>query len=172
MKFARRLFTGIGGLAAAAALLALVAPKAAHAVAATLVEIVNTRSTPVPNQDVDAPGRHPYQQTCFSSSNQDGEVNCTMPVIPPNTELVVQNLSMLVNLTSAALYSRLITVGGGANLNTYVPLVAQSSYYMASQPLTQYADPGYSPICDSTTTNGSPSVQLTCTITGYTVSLP
>jgi hypothetical protein len=172
MKLVQRLFMGVTGLAATAALLVLIAPKAAHAVTATLVEIVNTRSTPVPNQDVDAPGRHPYQQTCFSSSNQQGEVNCTMPAIPPNTELVIQNVSMLVNLTSAPLYSRLITVGGGVNLNTYIPLVAQSSYYMASQPLTQYEDPGYAAICDSTTTNTSPSVQLTCTITGYTLSLP
>ncbi len=31
----------------------------------------------------------------------------------------------------------------------YIPLVAQSSYYMASQPLTQYADPGFGVFCDS-----------------------
>ena len=53
-KVAQRLFVGVGGLAAAAGL-AFLAPKTAHAVTAALVEVVNTRSTPVPNQDVDSP---------------------------------------------------------------------------------------------------------------------
>src|SRR5580700_2667478 len=100
MKFVQRLFMGIGALAAVAALLTVVSPKA-HALAATLVEVVNTRSAPVPNQDIDHPGRHPYQQSCFSNANQGGLVNCTMPtVVPPNTELVIQTVSMILG-TSA-----------------------------------------------------------------------
>src|SRR5580693_8024830 len=90
MKFVQRLFMGIGGMAAAAALLTTVSPKA-HAVVATLVQVVNTRSTPVPNQDVDIPGRHPYQQSCVS-----GTFLCTMPAVPPNTELVIQTVSLTV----------------------------------------------------------------------------
>jgi hypothetical protein len=171
MKFVQRLFMGIGGLAAVAALLTVVSPKA-HALAATLVEVVNTRSSPVPNQDVDHPGRHPYQQNCISSGNQNGYVSCNMPTTPPNTELVIQNVSMVINLTSAPLYSRFLTLGGGTGLETYIPLVAQSSNYMASQPLVQYSDPGSTPLCDSTTNDTSQSLRLTCTITGYTVSLP
>lgn len=171
MKFVQRLFIGIGGLAAAATLLAVLAPKAAHAVTATLVQVVNTRSTPVPNQDVDQPGRHPYQQMCFSSINQGGTISCAMPAIPPNTELVIQTVSMIVTATTPPLYTQLITIGGGVNMNAYVPLVAQTSYYMATQSLTQYSDPGFPPTC-ATQPTGTSSAGLTCSIAGYTVSLP
>jgi hypothetical protein len=171
MKFAQRLFMAIGGLAAAAALLTMVSPKA-HALVATLVEVANTRSAPVPNQDVDHPGRHPYQQICYDNNIQNGFLSCTMPNTPPNTELVIQHVSMTVNLTAPPLYSRLNTVVGGISVGTYIPLVAQSAYYMASQPLTQYNDPGFGPTCDTTPVGSNPSAQLVCTITGYTISLP
>jgi hypothetical protein len=172
MKFAQRLLMGIGGLAAAAALLTILSPKA-HALVATLVEVANTRSTPVPNQDVDSPARHPYQQTCFANAAVDGDLSCTMPAVPPNTEVVVQTVSMVVNETAVPQFSRIITVGGGVNGNTYIPLVAQSAgYYMAAQPLTLYMDPGFGATCDAATNSASTNASLLCTITGYTVSLP
>ncbi len=172
MKFVQRLFMGIGGLAAGAALLAVVAPKAAHAVTATLVEVVNTRSTPVPNQDVDHPGRHPYQQSCFSNVNQGGLVNCTMPtVVPPNTEVVIQTVSMILGTSAPPQYSQLITFGGGTAFDTYIPLVAQTNYYMATQSVNQYADPGSQIECAAALT-GTGAGGFTCAIAGYTVSLP
>jgi hypothetical protein len=169
MKLVQRLFMGFGGLAAAAALLTLFSPKA-HALVATLVEVVNTRSTPVPNQDVDHPARHPYQQICFNNTIQGGDLSCQTPAAPPNTEVVIQNVSMIVSSNVAPQVSRIITVGGGVSINTYIPLVAQTGNYMVSQQLTQYVDPGTSATCD--TQLNSTNAQLICTITGYTVSLP
>jgi hypothetical protein len=78
-----------GAVALAAGVLTLAFPHAAHAVAAALVEVTNTRSNPVPNQDADAPGRHPYQQSCSATS-----ITCFMPVFPPNTEVVIQTVSL------------------------------------------------------------------------------
>jgi len=171
MKFVQRLFMGIGALAAVAALLTVVSPKA-HALAATLVEVVNTRSTPVPNQDVDHPGRHPYQQSCFSNVNQGGIVDCIMPtVVPANTEVVIQTVSMILGASTPPQYSQLITFGGGTALDTYIPLVAQTNYYMATQPLNQYADPGSQIEC-ATALTGTGAGGFTCAIAGYTVSLP
>jgi hypothetical protein len=66
----------------------------------------------------------------------------------------------------------LSSVGGGVGVNTYIPLVAEpDGSFAVTQPLTQYADPGGSASCsDSTITHGAGS--FTCTITGYTISLP
>jgi hypothetical protein len=167
MKFVQRLLMGIGGLAAAAALLAVLAPKAAHAVTATLVEVVNTRSTPVPNQDVDAPGRHPYSQTC-SSTGSGNFFGCDMPTVPPNTEVVIQNVSMLLSGGSPTSGS-LVSTSGGQVVTAYIPLVAVGGpYFSASQPITQYIDPGTVAACYGP----FGFTGFSCTISGYTVSLP
>jgi hypothetical protein len=155
-----------GAVALAAGVLTLAFPRAAHAVAAVLVEVTNTRSNPVPNQDVDAPGRHPYQQSCSTTS-----ITCFMPVVPPNTEVVIQTVSMTFSGgTPGSLI--LSSVGGGVGVNTYIPLVAEpDGSFAVTQPLTQYADPGGSTSCsDSTIAHSAGS--FTCTITGYSISLP
>jgi len=169
MKFVQRLLMAIGGLGAAAALLTMVSPKA-HALVATLVEVANTRSTPVPNQDVDHPGRHPYQQICYNNTIQDGDLSCQTPAVPANTEVVIQNVSMILSGNVVPQVSRIITSGGGVVINTYIPLVAQAGNFSISQPLTQYIDPGTFATCDAQL--NSTNAQLVCTITGYTVSLP
>jgi len=162
MKFVSRLFMGIGGLAAAAVALTILSPKA-HAVVATLVQVANTRSTPVPNQDVDSPGRHPYEQTCgFVASG------CTFPAVPANTELVIQTVSVFINGGSPT-FAQLGTAGGGNLVSLYIPLIAAGGgNYAAVQQITAYVDPGSAPNCDGPTNSST----FVCTITGYTVSLP
>jgi hypothetical protein len=163
MKFVKRLFMGIGGLAAAAALLTVLSPRA-HALVATLVEVANTRSTPVPNQDVDHPGRHPYQQQCTSFSS-----GCTMPIVPPNTEVVIQMVSVYTNGVSLA-YSGLGTTAAGNTVSTFIPLVAVGGgNFVGTQQITQYMDPGTAATCANPIFN---SDSFSCTISGYTVSLP
>jgi len=156
-----------GAVALAAGVLTLAFPRAAHAVAAVLVEVTNTRSNPVPNQDADAPGRHPYQQSCSAFV----KVTCFMPVVPPNTEVVIQTVSMSFSGgTPGSLI--LSSVGGGVGVDTYVPLVAEpDGTFAVTQPLTQYADPGGSISCSNSIINHAAG-SFTCTITGYTISLP
>jgi hypothetical protein len=173
MKFVQRLFMGIGGLAAAAVALTMLSPKA-HALVATLVEVANTRSTPVPNQDVDAPGRHAYQSSCtVDGTNQNQTLTCQMPTVPPNTELVIQNLSMVLYNTTPVYPANFSTQVGAALSYTYVLLAEQSGIaYVANQALTQYSDPGSTPICSFQAISSNPNAELSCSITGYTVSLP
>ena len=52
MKFAQRFLMGMGGLGLLAAAGLLVAPRPAHAIAAALVDVVNTTSAPAITQDV------------------------------------------------------------------------------------------------------------------------
>ena len=51
MKFLKSLLMGTGGVALAALVLALLAPRAAHAVVATAVQVVNTSANPAITED-------------------------------------------------------------------------------------------------------------------------
>ena len=160
-----------GAMALAAGVVTLAFPRAAHSFAAVLVQVTNTASTPVPNQDVDAPGRHPYQQTCSSANSE----SCVMPVVPANTELVIQTVSMVSTQTMVAPLGELSTVGGGVQaVSSFSMGAQQGGQYAATQPLIQYADPGSQPTCLTTAQHSfdSTSVTFTCMVTGYTISLP
>ena len=88
MKIAKSLLMGIGSVVLAGLILALLAPKATRAIAATAVQVVNTAAAPLPIYDVDAPGRHVFQQEC-SSTTVEG---CTLsPVVPSGMVFVVQS---------------------------------------------------------------------------------
>jgi len=52
MKFAKSILIGTGSLVLAGLILALLAPKAAHAVAATAVQVMNTAAAPAITQDI------------------------------------------------------------------------------------------------------------------------
>ena len=61
----KRIAMAIGGVVVAALLLALVAPKAVHAIVSTLVTVANTSSNPVPARDVDNSANFPFSgQIC------------------------------------------------------------------------------------------------------------
>src|SRR5580704_6162253 len=96
MKFAKSFLLGTGAAVLAGFVLTLVAPRAAHAVAAALVQVVNTRSNPVPNQDVDHPGRHAFQASCTITSVFDNIFCDPQPQPPAGTEFVIQNISMFL----------------------------------------------------------------------------
>lgn len=57
MRFVNRFLMGVGSVVLLAMLLAVAAPKATHALVATLVQVSNTTANPVPNKDVDNPDR-------------------------------------------------------------------------------------------------------------------
>jgi hypothetical protein len=165
----------LGYQAAACALLVatflIIGPPTVRAAVAALVQVANTRSTPVPNQDVDHPARHPYQQTCQGSSSS-GPVDCFMPIVPADTEVVIQTVSMLlVGGTTTPQFGLFSAVAGGQSASVYLPLFVQSGpASVSTQALTRYADPGSSPTCgiNGLSTQGT----LYCTIIGYSVSLP
>jgi hypothetical protein len=155
------------------ATLVLVTPRASHALAAALVQVTNTPSSPVPNQDVDAPGRHPFAATC------SGVSFCSFPTVLAGTELVIQTLVGQISPCPGApqAFVQLGTTTGGtqtvAALLTF-NLSAPGFGAGVTQSLTAYADPGTAPICSGGAV-AVPEANLptvTCFITGYTVSLP
>jgi len=169
---------GTGGVVLAGLFLTLLLPKAAHAVVASLVQVVNTRSTPVPNQDVDHPGRHAFQASCSVTSSFNNIFCDPQPQPPTGTEFVIQNISMLLpNLPNgvAPQYSQLYSVVGGFSAASFFPFTQQgANTFVLNQAFNSYSDPGPSnPIqCYVLLTGPANGSQLTCIVTGYTVSVP
>src|ERR1700690_1584767 len=68
MNFAKRILMFVGFVVLAAILTSVLAPKATHALVATLVQVSNTPSSPVPNRDVDSPAHATVVPLgCFAS---------------------------------------------------------------------------------------------------------
>jgi len=87
-----------GAAAIVAAALVLAAPRAAHAIAATLVQVVNTTANPVPNLDAERIARIPYESTQTPQGNcpnSNAIQACNFAFTPPPTgyRLVVENVS-------------------------------------------------------------------------------
>ena len=137
MKFVQRLFVAIGGLGAAAALLTIVSPKA-HALVATLVEVVNTASNPVINQDRDSQARNFYQ---FEQSCSGSPCSLFYPAVPTGKRLIIQHVSVTV-VASAADVSSIRMSGSGTS--QFLPVVlAPNSFsgqfdYLANEWISLY----------------------------------
>jgi hypothetical protein len=159
-----------GAVALAVCMLTLAVPRAAHAIAATLVQVTNTTANPVIIQNVDAPGRSPYQKTCSFIGTQH---SCTLPAVPADTELVIQTVSIEVT-SGVPTTGFLTTTGGGGVVTMLFPVnVSLGDFVSVTQPLTMYADPGTSPYCGVPLPSTEPAgATIQFSITGYTVSLP
>jgi hypothetical protein len=180
MKLINNRFVQAAAALGVLATLALVTPRAAHALAAALVQVTNTSANPVPNQDVDAPGRHRYQSTCVTNTGDSlgKQFVCSLSAVPANTELVLQTVSILAETPNPPAIGQLETTAGGVVSVAAFPVVNSgfsefgTAIATATQPLTLYADPGTQPECSVTVASAPAIPAMTCTVSGYTVSLP
>src|SRR5271156_2244190 len=78
MQFAKSLLIGLGTVLLAALLLVVAAPKSAHAVVATLVQVANTSADPVPILEQEAQSAFVAQGTCQVSPGA-----CTVDTLYP-----------------------------------------------------------------------------------------
>ena len=171
-----------GAAALAAGVLILAAPRAVHAVAATLVQVTNTTADPVPNKDVDNPARHPFAAACTAQSDGfDGPASCNpAPAPPTGVETVIQSVSILVTRgpsTAAPIETFYTFVTGGQTYQSYVPFITQQSAsntgtWVGNQTTTIYEDPSSGQQCSAVQSDETTEFTIYCTVTGYTVSLP
>jgi hypothetical protein len=164
MKLARTLLMGFGSVALVAAFLILVAPKSAHAVVATLVQVANTSTNPVPNADVNAPGDEPFQ-TLICVAFPAGSFPCTSGTIPESfgvptvtsdsltvKRLVVENISGFCvvggSQTIGLVTLEFSTIANSVNSINLASLAQMSTaigatgFSHVSFPAPVYADPG------------------------------
>jgi hypothetical protein len=163
MGLAKRLLMGMGAVTFAVLIGTVLAPKAAHALVSTLVQVVNTPANPVPNADVNAPGEEPFQ-TALCLAIPGGSCP-SLPfnfVVPATTSdgltvkrLVIEEMNVVCTITGTASHIQTYMptlmnenqVNGEAHVaNTYLPLSpsspGNSSVLVSSLAARAYADPG------------------------------
>ena len=154
MKITKRLMFGSGGIVLAAMVVVLLAPKTAHAVVATLVQVANTPSSPVPNRDIDNPALQPWHMllkltnpTPYGSQfAYSGQFN-----VPANKRLVIETTSLTDNNPGPYLGEIGVSTSVGGQYAPYgLPLqfglvvISGQTYPFAYGTLSArfYADPG------------------------------
>jgi hypothetical protein len=179
MKFAKSMLIGTLGVVLAGLILALVAPKTAHALAATLVQVTNTSANPVPNQDVDNPAQNFYQSV-NSTSGCSGTCVVTFAAVPAGKRLIIQQVSSLVTIgVSAGTPPADVELRGqgGSNVFQFIPIVPAPANYGAQTQFTAHAgvlasyDSGQIPTVDAFIPSGQ-TYELLASISGYMVNIP
>ncbi|MGA7913912.1 MAG: hypothetical protein WCA00_01655 [Candidatus Acidiferrales bacterium] len=139
MNTARKALTTLGGIFLAALLLTALAPRAARGVAAALVQVVNTTANPVPDRDVDMPGRHAvtlgFDDESDSGSAIFTNLDQTPFVVPSGKRLVVESVNGVVELLHSTLTNGgyyYVSCGVGTGTNAYtsnVNVVPQATFF-------------------------------------------
>jgi hypothetical protein len=155
MNFAKRLSMLAGAAVLVAVCASLLAPKATHALVATLVQIGNTRATPVPNSDVDNPARATVVPlTCQAFGDPgDGSLLCNLGLgpntaytVPAGQRLVIEQVSAFCQATpsNSIPYANLNLTEAGTNLAVAFALNSKQNDEFVTQSVRYYADPGTS----------------------------
>lgn len=96
MKNVKSILIGTSSFVLAGLVLTLLAPKAAHAIAATLVQVTNTAASPVVTLATDNPGRDTFQAVFQTPCTGGlGSISCN-GINVPSTDGAGQAVSMLV----------------------------------------------------------------------------
>jgi hypothetical protein len=150
MQLAKRLFMGFGVVAFVAMSFMLAAPKAVHAIVATLVQVANTSANPVPNSDVNNPDKATLL-VLGCQGNADGNANFTCD---PNSTIPVGQRFAIDRVEADCFTTAGITFGnahlslteGGSPTAHVLPLnsleTGFNTEYVLSMPVRFYADAG------------------------------
>lgn len=161
MKFAKSILTGIGAVVLAGLILALLAPKAAHAIVATAVQVENTVASPVVSQSI-LPGT-PFTAICFTS-----ETSCVLkPSTPAGYTFHATYFSEFVehSATASADAYALDYVQNGSPVGILEIGTPVIGFTITSHPVDWYIDP--STEITATLLQPSSFVNLKATVSGY-----
>jgi len=138
------------GFVLAGAIGAAFGTRRAEAVVATLVEIVNPATSPLPTSSVDAtdPGRIAYQSTLsigLGGTGCSGEVcSLSFPPVLAGHRVVVQQISVFANITTPALGPADIRISLNGSLLLEFTVPASPNTLAFVQPLQLALDPSNS----------------------------
>jgi hypothetical protein len=190
MNFLRKTASAFGALLFAALLIAALAPKAAHGVVATLVQVANTATNPVPNRDID---NGPRQGVTLSAQAAGNNINFlplfdvadpfnTAPyTVPAGKRLLVQFISGRfqtpagAHILDASIDGAVRAHPGAANgllpinevLAPQLITAGNFNIYQVSQPLWLFEDAGATPSLNVALTSGSFSTNGFFFVRGY-----
>jgi hypothetical protein len=152
MRFARRLLMVAGAVALAGILGVAVAPKAAHAIVATLVTVTNTTANPVGTSDANNGAFQPVRFVISVNDNAGAaSLVGTGPTVPANKRLVVENISVYATIGGDEQLDAVWFSNSSANYVLVNPQTtdkyaigtgAEEGFYSYNRPVTAYFDPG------------------------------
>lgn len=140
------------------------APKTAHTQVATPVQVMNTPSTPVPNRDVDNPGRHAFLGQCSASPPAD----CIVAA-PASQRVVGQYVNARINARKCDNFVLQQITDGPRALLTFPCVAAGKDTWVAQGPITFFIEPGSTVFGHWSPTLASDE-SLSMTLTGYTIT--
>jgi len=167
------------GFAVAGAIGAAFGTGTAQAVVATLVEVVNPNTSPVPSLNVTDPGRIAYQSTVsFNAGNCSGATACvfSFPIVPSGHRVVVQHIGAYVAVNNISASSFLVMINVQKSLvTTFVvpapalPSTATVFFGAFDQPVLFYVDSGgqVRVEIDVNSFNTTVALPASVTLTGY-----
>jgi hypothetical protein len=165
MQIMKRLFISVVTVALLAMLFAVAAPKAVHAIVATLVQVTNTSANPVPTVATDNPALQPFAHTY----GVYGPLDHTFQV-PAAKTLVIEQVE--VSCFQIVLPSVVVgvTTGGVQNYTTLFPAPApgDNTNWGLTQMVRFYADGGTTVTFQGPQTGGAD--YCGSTIIGYLVN--
>ncbi len=174
MSTAKRYLVIALSFALALTIFAAFTPRIAHAITATLVQVVNTASNPVMTRSVDEPARVPYFVSGGASCPFLNLCQITGSVVPAGMRLRVTRISGVVAGYSGAPTFAALSVDDWSNPVVMVQLSqVNGAFFGNATPFNQevdfYVDEGHSPVLQ--VGNGDPyyASKKTLTITGYMV---
>jgi hypothetical protein len=150
---------------------AMVGPRAAQAIVATLVQVTNTSANPVPTQAVDNRARQPVGLD-VQDSIADGQPGAFATfgdangpyTVPAGKRLVVESISAQFNLPTGQKPTDLLfltTINGRQSGFTALPVFSSSAngtdFFQVATNFTAYVDPGtqLQVLCDRSSTTGA-----------------
>jgi len=182
MKLLKQALAVFGAVAILAVMMALVAPKRIHAMAAALVEVTNTSANPVPNRDVDDRDRATieFASCTVISAPAAGFISCSPPfTVPADERFVIDQIDGACgtppgNTVAQAFFQ--FTTGGSLNL-AFMVLTPQSTQpgvvnYSFNQSVHYVADPGSTLFADARITDTSGSTRCAFDFSGHLLSFP
>jgi hypothetical protein len=174
MKFVKSLLIGTGSVVLAGFVLTLMAPKALHALVATLVQVANTSANPAIVSNVDVPGRIPYQSQRGFDFHICTTGGCllTFPNVPANHRVVVTHLSADVGFVSdpgqvSLEYTGTGFAGGLSSVATFKVPIVNNFAGRYELPVQFYVDAGESFQVNVQTSNLVAPFGSSVTATGY-----
>jgi hypothetical protein len=162
MKFAKSILMGTGAVVLAGLILALLAPKAAHAIVAAAVLVTNTAANPVPTQSI-MPGK-PFQWFCASNGP-----SCTFsPPVPIGYTFVAQQFNANIGFKAAPAFTSVAiqyqTQGQNTTITFPITFILNSQYINESL-IAIYPDAASTGICFAADEVHANVMQ--CSLTGY-----
>lgn len=150
----------------------LAAPRAAHAISATLVQVTNTAANPVPNLDTERNARIPYQSSINASPCSIAPCDFLMSPVPAGYRLVAQGVSVDVRDSTVPQLAFLADASYSFIMDLSAPLypAGNQSHAGGTQAVTAYFDAGITPVIGFWGGTGTMSVVLTGYLESCTVS--